>query len=169
METIKYIIPVLLTALVVYLPLYRFFRNEAERRACELTKQRLQVVTPTRLRAYERLTLLLERINPNNLLVRKITTSNNCLQLQTEALDDIRREFEHNVSQQIYVSDSVWEAIENARENLVQLIHVAAAQCTPDAPAAQLANIIIETYNTPEETALSAALETLKDEVRRLF
>lgn len=169
METIKYVIPVLLTVFAIYVLLLRFFRHEAECRTWELTKQRLQIVTPTRLRAYERLTLLLERINPNNLLVRKITTANNCLQLQTDALDDIRREFEHNASQQIYVSDSTWEAIEEARENLVQLINAAAARCTPDAPAAQLANIIIEAYNTPEETAISAALNLIKEEVKQLF
>ncbi|NLO70514.1 MAG: hypothetical protein GX102_06150 [Porphyromonadaceae bacterium] len=169
MELLKYIVPALIVLLVTYLILFRFFRNEAERRSLELRKMNLQIVTPTRLRAYERLTLLLERVNPNNMLVRKIESSTNCIEFQSTILNDIRKEFEHNAAQQIYVSESLWEDIEEARENLIQLINSAATQCAPEDPATRLASIIIEVFNTPEETALSAALRNLKAEVSQIF
>ncbi|MFV0392098.1 MAG: hypothetical protein ACK5KP_09495 [Paludibacteraceae bacterium] len=169
MDTLKFIIPVLLVLLVAYYLLYRFFKNESERRELELKKMNLQIVTPTRLRAYERLALFLERINPNNMLVNKFEGSGNCIEFQTAILNDIRREFEHNASQQIYVSEMLWEEIEEVRDDLVQLINSAATQCKPEEPAANLANIVIQVYNTPEETALSIALQTLKEEVKTLF
>ncbi len=169
MELLKYIIPALLVLIVTYLLLHRFFKNENERRSLELKKANLQIVTPTRLRAYERLTLLLERINPNNMLVNKIENTVDYLDFQATILSDIRREFEHNASQQIYVSESLWEDIEEARENLVQLVNAAASQCKLGDPATKLAAIVIEVYNTPEETALDAALRALKDEAKQLF
>lgn len=169
MELLIYTIPALIVLLVAYFFLSRFFKNESERRELELKKVNLQVVTPTRLRAYERLTLLLERINPNNMLVNKIESSGNCIEFQAVILSEIRREFEHNASQQVYVSEELWDEITDARDNLIQLVNAAASQCKPDEPAAKLAGIIIEVYNTPDETALDAALHTLKEEIKLLF
>ena len=169
MELLKYTIPAILVLILVYFLMHRFFKNEAKRRNLELKKSNLQIVTPTRMRAYERLALLLERINPNNMLVNKIDESMNCIQFQTSVLSDIRREFVHNISQQIYVSEELWEQIEDARENLIQLINAAATQCKADEPATKLASIIIEAYNMPEDTALNAAMRALKEEVNELF
>jgi hypothetical protein len=169
LEILKYTIPALLVILVVYLMLHLLFKSEREKRENELKKANLPVVTPTRLRAYERLTLLLERMNPNNLLVQKANLNQTCFELQTSILDTIHREFEHNISQQIYVSDELWDQIDDARENLIQLINTCAVQCKPDEPASKLATMIVEIYNTPDETALSVALDTLKKEVKELF
>lgn len=169
MELLKYTIPALLVLAAAYFLLHRFFKNEAERRALELKKTNLQIVTPARMRAYERLALLIERINPNNMLINKLDESANCIEFQTSVLNDIRREFDHNLSQQIYVSEGLWEDIEDARENLIQLINAASTQCKAEEPAAKLASIIIEVYNTPQDTALDAAMRTLKSEVKELF
>ncbi len=169
MELLKYTIPALLVLLAAYFLLHRFFKNEAERRALELKKTNLQLVTPARMRAYERLALLLERINPNNMLINKIEESTTCMDFQASVLSDIRREFDHNISQQIYVSEGLWEDIEDARENLIQLINAASTQCKADEPATKLASIIIEVYNTPEDTALESAMRMLKSEVKQLF
>lgn len=169
MEILKYTIPALLVVLVVYILLYHLFKMEREKRDTELKKANLPVVTPTRLRAYERLTLLLERMNPNNMLVNNTELNLTCLELQTNLLANIRREFEHNSSQQIYVSDLLWEEIDEARENLIQLINTCAAQCKAGEPAAKLATIVVEVFNTPDETALDTALRSLKAEVKELF
>lgn len=169
MELLKYTIPAILVLVMVYFLMHRFLKNESERRNLELKKSNLQIVTPTRMRAYERLALLLERINPNNMLVNKIEKSTTCIELQTSILTDIRREFEHNVSQQIYVSEVLWEQIEDARENLTQLINAASTQCKANEPATKLAAIIIDAHNSLEDTALAAAMRSLKSEVKELF
>ena len=169
MEILKYTIPALLVVLVVYILLYQLFKMERQARETELKKTALPLITSTRLRAYERLTLLLERINPNNLLINSTAPDQTCLELQSELLATIRREFDHNTSQQIYVSELLWQEIDEARENLIQLINTCSAQCKADEPATKLANIIVEVFNTPEDTALNAALRMLKDEVKKLL
>ena len=169
MEILKYFIPTLLVVLVAYVLLYQFFKTERKKREVELKKENAPTITSTRLRAYERLTLLLERMNPNNMIVNNSGSYQTCLELQANLLSTIRREFEHNSSQQIYVSELLWEEIVDARENLIQLINTCAAQCKADESASKLATIIVEVFNIPDETALDAALHTLKAEVKELL
>lgn len=169
MEILKYTIPAFVVLIVVLPLIYQLLKAEREKRETEIKKAGLPVITTTRLRAYERLTLLLERMNPNNMLVNNTEPNQTCLELQTNLLTNIRREFEHNSSQQIYVSEILWEEIDDARENLIQLINTSAAQCKADEPASKLATIIVEVFNTQEETALNAALRTLKKEVKELL
>lgn len=169
MEILKYTIPALLVVLVVYILLYQLFKMERQARENRTEKNRSAAHHLYPLTAYERLTLLLERINPNNLLINSTAPDQTCLELQSELLATIRREFEHNTSQQIYVSELLWQEIDEARENLIQLINTCSAQCKADEPATKLANIIVEVFNTPEDTALNAALRMLKDEVKKLL
>ncbi len=169
MEILKYTLPALLVVLISYILLHYLFKNERERRELEYRKANLGVITPTRLRAYERLALLLERINPNSFLIKITEAEQNCMELQSSILKMIRSEFEHNSSQQIYVSEFLWGEIDDARENLIQLINTCASQCEATEPATKLASIILEVYNTPDETALSVALRDLKAEVKELY
>ena len=70
LEILKYILPSLVVVLVVWLMLRKGLANEAERRNFELRKQTANQMTPTRLRAYERFTLFLERTKPEAMLLR---------------------------------------------------------------------------------------------------
>ena len=168
-EILKYILPALLVLATAYLMLNKLFKNEEDRRNYELKKNDLPIITPVKLRAYERLTLLLERTKPTTMLLNKVEPDMNCLDLHRILLNDIRREFEHNVSQQIYISNEVWELIKNAHENMLQLVNICASQCREDEPATKLAEMIIQIYNNKEETALATAEQALKEEVKRLF
>ena len=168
-EILKYILPALLVLATAYLMLNKLFKNEEDRRNYELKKNDLPIITPVKLRAYERLTLLLERTKPATMLLNKVEPDMNCLDLHRILLNDIRREFEHNVSQQIYISNEVWELIKNAHENMLQLVNICASQCREDEPATKLAEMIIQIYNNKEETALATAEQALKEEVKRLF
>src|SRR6202046_1902859 len=63
---------------------------------------------PLRLQAYERLVLFIERINPANMLIRMNATSYSAHELYSLIVEDIRSEFQHNITQQIYVSSRAW-------------------------------------------------------------
>lgn len=169
MEILKYTIPAVLVLIVTYYLLKIYFNEEREKRVLELRKTNSQIITPARLRAYERLTLYLERIKPNNMLMHQIGKVQSYLDLQTTLLEEIKREFEHNVTQQIYVGEEIWEELINARENLIQLINVAASQCNADDSATKLATIIIEAYNMPEITPIDNVLHLIRKEVKDLF
>lgn len=168
-EILKYTIPAVLVVLVTYLLLNLLFKNEAERRNFELKKANNTTVTPIRLKAYERLMLLMERIHPNRVIVNKVEAGMNCFELQQVLLSDLRREFEHNLSQQIYVSSELWESIKDAYENVIQLINTCASQCQAEESAAKLATMIIKLYDSVDETALDVAMQVLKDEVKEII
>ncbi|MBQ5523900.1 MAG: hypothetical protein IIT93_00080, partial [Paludibacteraceae bacterium] len=84
-------------------------------------------------------------------------------------LIDIRAEYEHNVAQQVYVSDEAWSVIRNAKENIIQLINACAAKVPPEAPSAQLANVILATYNQSEDSPTLLAISFIKNEIKKYF
>lgn len=168
-DSLTYIIIPILAVALVFIFLYILKKKERETTASRLNRADGELITSTRLRAYERYAILLERMNPNSLLINKITPGMSYRYLQIRLLGDIRREFEHNAAQQIYISEVLWEEITEARESLEQLINSCAEQCQPDDPAEKLALIILEVYNTPEETAITVALRDLKTEVKDLY
>jgi len=125
--------------------------------------------TRLQLQAYERMTLFLERINPNNLIPRVLPGNNTVLQFQRALLQSIREEWEHNLSQQIYINEKVWDFIKAAKENTVQLINAAAKEFANDDNAALLANKLLTrgfgTENNPVEKAVAA----IKSEIAKKY
>lgn len=168
-QILQYTIPALLVIAMAYLLIDKLLKNEESRRNFEIIKQNQPVVTPIKLRAYERLMLLLERITPNFILVNKVQPNMTALELQGILLNDIRKELEHNFSQQIYISSELWESIKAAQENTIQLINLCSSQCKPDDSATKLATIIIQVYDSKEETAIDSAKEELKTEIRKIL
>lgn len=166
MEALQFILPAILVLATAYLMIDKLLRNEEKRRNFELHKSNTSVITPLRLRAYERLILVLERTSPNSLIVNSTKPSQTNQELQSLLLATVREEFAHNLSQQIYVSDELWEYIRGAQESLLRLINTCAAQCNPAASASNLAELILQVYSASEQTPTEIAQLKLKNEVR---
>lgn len=167
-EILKFTIPALIVFLTTYFVLNRMLANEHARRNFELRKLSVGQLTPVRLRAYERLTLLLERVQPEAMILRLNLQNLSNIELQTKLLQTIRDEFDHNVSQQIYVSPEAWMLVKNARENLVRIVNAAAAKVVPSEPAIALAQQLITLYSELPKTPTDLALDYLKNEVKSL-
>ncbi len=103
-DILKITIPALIVFLTAWVLLRNMIRNDQDKRRQELILQNSRTVTPIKLQAYERIVLFLERISLESLLVRVSTTDMTASQLHTALLNTIRSEFEHNLSQQIYMS-----------------------------------------------------------------
>lgn len=168
-DILKMILPALLVLLTAYILINKLLRSEENRRNFELRRNSQSVVTPIRLRAYERLILVLERTMPPALILSVAKPKMTNMELQTELLATIRQEFAHNLSQQVYVSNESWNYIRGAQESLLRLVNTCAAQCNPNDPASVLAERIIQTYNNSTQTPGDQALEKLKNEIRTLF
>lgn len=166
LDILKIVLPALLVLLTAYLLINKLLNNEEKRRNFELRKNGLSIITPIRLRAYERLILVLERTTPNNLILNVAKPGMTNLQLHTELLSSLRQEFSHNLSQQIYVSDEIWNYIRSSEESLLRLINTCAAQCNPNESATVLAEKIIQVFGSSEKTPTEQAIEKLKNEVR---
>ncbi len=168
LQILGYTLPALVVFLTTWLVLRKQLDNEADRRNFELRRLSVNQITSVRLRAYERLTLLLERTQPEAMILRLDLQGMNNIELQSKLLQTIRSEFDHNVAQQIYVSPEAWAMVKNARENLVRVINGAAAQVQPTGSAMQLAQKLIELYSALPTTPTEAALNCLKNEVKTL-
>jgi len=168
-EILKITLPALLVLITAYFLIDKLLKSEDKRRNFELYKSNLSQITPVRLRAYERLTLLLERTTPNTLILNVMKPEMTCLDLQRELLSSVRQEFSHNTSQQIYVSSELWGAVKASQESLLHLINACASKCPPDREASVLAEIIIQIYSSNEQSPSETTIEMLKKEVGQLM
>lgn len=169
LQILAYTLPALVVFVLVYIVMRKFLNEEDARRRYLLAKESQKSTIPIRLTAYERLVLFLERITPDSLLVRMQDSTLTALQFHSSLLVDIRAEFEHNVAQQIYVSDEAWNVTKNAKENVIQMINACAAKVPPEAPAEQLVSVILTIYQNEEESPTSLAISYLKHEIQRYF
>lgn len=167
-EILKYCIPALIVLLATWIVMYKLFKNEQQKREWELKKAAQKEISPIRLRAYERLALVLERTQPEHMLMDLDVSQMTVLQLQQRLLQTIRMEFDHNLSQQIYVSEPVWDKVVAARGQMLAFVSAMAMQLPPDSTSLDYAKMLITAYNTNGETANETALHALKAEAATL-
>ncbi len=171
MEFALYIIGTFLVAVIVFLTAFfsmrMFIRNDERKRLLELKEHNKSVIAPVRLQAYERMAMFLERIEPNQLILRLNDGNTPNANLRMLLISTIRAEFEHNLSQQIYISSDVWNQICNAKEETIRIINVSSGKIAQDAPGIELVTSILE--QTAGQSPTAAAMEALKEEVRLIF
>ncbi len=169
MELLQYTVPSVVVFLATYLVLTKQMRHETAQQIHELKKAQGKELMPLRMRGYERLALLLDRTMPENMILNLQIQHMTSLELQTKLLAVIREEFDHNASQQIYVSMKTWDMIRASKESLLQLVNQCAATVQPTDSAFALAEQIIRTFNYTPDMPSRQAIEQLKSEVRKLF
>ena len=166
-------LPVMVVGGVFVLLRYMEYRNNEKERALELKKATRKEVSAIRLRAYERLTLMLERTTPEAMIMRLSADSNPALltvmELQKLLLTMLRAEFDHNMSQQVYVSQELWDKIIFARDEQAAFINSVALHLHKDATGTQYATTLMTAYTQNGITPHQKALEDLKDEIKRMF
>jgi len=169
LEIIKYTLPSLIVFITAYYILKAQLENNEKSRRFELKLENQKVITPIRLQAYERLILLLERISPETLIIRVTISGKSNKQLQKELLQSIRAEFEHNLSQQLYVSTGAWDIVINARESIVKQINTFALNVKPEDSAIELSKEILENQINIKHLPARLAIDYLKNEANKYF
>jgi hypothetical protein len=168
-DILKITIPALLVMLTAWLVLRNLLKNDQEKRRQEIILQNSRTVTPIRLQAYERIILFLERISLESLIVRVSTSEMSANQLHSAMLAAIRSEFEHNLSQQIYMSPRAWEVVRNARSNMIKIINSEAEKMPANSNAMALSKKLLERIMELEKEPTRAAIDYLKGEIARLI
>lgn len=166
-ELISYTLPTLIMGFVAYNFFELYTKNETAKRNYLLQKETKPDTLSLRLQAYERMTLFLERINPSQLLVRITPISENKIDYQNYVIAQIEQEFEHNLAQQIYVSDECWSTITTAKNATIQLI-LLATKSEEISDANQLREVILKNL-LEKQSPSNVALEFLKNEVSLLW
>ena len=165
----KILIPASVVLYAAYLLVRSFIQKDIDIKRLEVRGKAIETVLPNRLHAYERMTLFLERMSPNNLLVRLNTGSIPAKDFHQVLLAEVRNEYNHNVSQQVYISEDVWELIKNAKEDLIVSINDAASEMEDESTSLELSKKIFEKTMGKTVDPLAHALTELKREVHRIF
>lgn len=168
-ELIKILVPASVVLYGAYLMVRSFIAKEIELKRLEVRGRGIETILPARLQAYERMTLFLERISPQNLLVRLNNPGYNAKDFHKMLLDEIRNEYNHNVSQQVYMSEEVWNQIRNAKEDLIIQINDAASSIENGATSIELAKRIFENALEKKVDLIGHALNELKKEIQQTF
>lgn len=168
-DFLKLIVPAGLVLYGMYLTVKLLLEREADRHRYDVKTRYTESVVPVRLQAYERMVLFLERISPNNLLLRLGGTSTTVLEFQQRLLQEIRDEYNHNLSQQVYMSQAVWDQIQAAMNDVTTLINQASGDTRPDAPALDLSKRIFERIIEKDRLPTANALKAVKEEIQAMF
>ena len=169
LEILKYILPSLIVFGATFFVMKKFLDAEHRKQLLLLRKENQSVTTPLRLQAYERLILFLERISMDKLVLRVTKPGMNALLLKTDLLRTIHQEYEHNLTQQLYTSNTSWDTVKKAKDESLKIINLAATQVKPDASAPELGQKIFEIMTKLDKSPSQIAILILKKEIRQLF
>ncbi len=144
--------------------LKEFFNEEIKRRKEETKALSHNITAPLRIQAYERLILFLERISPSNLVMRLHQSGMTAHMLHAEILKTIRAEYEHNMSQQVYLSIGAWEIIKTAKEETAKLVNLTGNKLAESATGLDFGESLIQITSQIKKLPTEVAIEYLKKE-----
>ena len=167
LEILAYTLPSIITGAVAYYLFNSYFKDQQNTRRWLLQKENQKDSLPLRLQAYERMALFLERINPSNLLIRITPFSSDKNQYENLIIEHINQEYEHNITQQIYVTDECWTLIQTAKNTTIQNIRKTNRNEKVDS-ANKLREAILRDL-LESQSPSTIALSFLKEEVGRII
>ncbi len=168
-DVLLYFVPAFLVLAAVFMLIKRFLDRDYKFRLMDAKRNAQKDSLPLKLQAYERLILFLERISPNSLLVRTHRGGVSATQLHSDLLATVRAEFEHNLSQQLYISSSAWESVKNSKEDTLKLINMAYNEVGQNANGMQLSAEVFEQIMKTESIPTQKAIDFLKNEAKQLL
>lgn len=159
-EIIKYTSPAIIVFLTVYYLMKEYFKKEYNLKALQVQSENRETTLPLKLQAYERLTLFCERIKIHALIMRLQGTAPNAAAMQSAMLITVQQEYDHNIAQQVYISENLWKIINLAKNQTIAIITDAYKTIPQGSDTATLVKELYkrldEMPNTPLETAVAA-------------
>ncbi len=173
MDVLLQIALIIFPAGAVLLTTIFFLRKEAakdvQEMRKELKKQRQEYFLPSRVDAYQRALLLMERIHPNSLVMRLHNPGLPAKALQADFLKAIREEYDHNVAQQLFISPQGWQMVKNSKEETIKIINIAGNQMLASSNGMDLSAKIFEIVAEVGQLPTEITVEYLKKELQELF
>ncbi len=169
LEILKYVLPSLVVFATAFFLIRSFLDHEVKQFKEEKKDDTRKVIVPLRFQAYERIVLFLERISPSNLILRVNKPGMSKEMLQTELLRSVREEYEHNLAQQIYISDKAWDFVKGAKEEVLSDINTAASKMKEKSTATDFGQTVIALSFDRKSPAHDAALAFVKEEIKEMF
>lgn len=170
LDILKYAI----AGIIVFFTAWYFIKEHLSQKLnvqlIDLKKESMRQTLPLRLQAYERVVLFLERVNPVNMLVRLHHPGMTARQLQQLVVEEIRAEYQHNISQQIYVNDNTWDIVKKVKEDTIALISNAANALPEDSSSLELSkSVLLHLANLEGENPYDLSLAIVREDIQTLF
>ncbi len=166
-ELTKYLLPAIVVLVATVMIVNNFLIKETERKRLAIFEKNSDTAMRLRLQAYERLAILVERMHPRSLVGRFYYKEATAQDLQIEMVNAIRSEFEHNLSQQLYVSHEVWQTIRSVMEQEIMMINRVGASCELGTPASEFVKRLTDFVLTSESAMpTDIALEIINKEAK---
>ena len=166
-----FIVPSAIIFGVTYNMIKNFLDEQRNKRNYELKKQSMELLTPVKLQAYERLTILLDRISPDHLILR-LTQANpkeSATEFKHRLIHQINEEYNHNVSQQVYVSDQAWKLVTTIKEKLLTQIDNCYRDMPEQAKGTDLGKSVLESMMQNQGNICQEGIAFLKKEISIVF
>ncbi len=166
---VKLTLPAAVVFATAYTILKNFLDKQYQMKLLEVKNDNRKTTIPLKFQAYERLALLCERISPGNLILRIKSPGMTVEDFHMALLIAIQQEFDHNISQQVYVSDNLWNIIKYTRQHLINTITACAAELDKREPAEKLSELLMENFDEMEEKPLETAQKAIRREASVLM
>lgn len=168
-EGIKYALPALLVYLTVRYLRESNLKDQRQNQRLLLRDEVLKQQLPLRVSAHERAVLFLERISPQHLLLRVRPGGKSARMYQGELIREIQSEFDHNLAQQVYLSNHAWGALVQAKDEVVGVLHRSLEGLSSEANDLEFSRKLIENYSNLKEFKTQIAINELKKDLRSVF
>ena len=163
-ELLKIILPALIVLATTYVLLKNYLDKQYDLKTIEYKESQQRITLPMKLQAYERLSLFTERISLPSLVFRLRAEGSNVAALRVALMLAVQQEYEHNITQQIYVSRNLWEILRLSKDNVVNIVDDVANTLSPNADADELAGRLLQFAQQQEVSMQTRALEAIKKE-----
>ena len=169
LDIIKYTIAGLGVVWIAFYLLKPYLDRDEKIQMLEFRKTISNQTLPLRLQAYERLVLFIERVNPANMLIRMNATAYSAQDLYKMIVEDVRNEYQHNITQQIYVSSRAWGVLKHVKEDTLVMISNAARSLPETATGLDLSKTILMNLSQLEENPYEIGANMLRKDLEELF
>ncbi len=169
LEILKYTLPSVAILIAIWLLSKQFvavIQSQIHQESRKIANNKTLVL---RLQAYERLAVFLERISLDSLLIREQQSGQTARQFHSHLLHIIRQEFDHNLSQQIYLDEESWKVARMAKENTIKMLNASLSAVNPEGDSLSLSKQALDFQMEATSSPAQAALEFMKNQVRKIF
>jgi hypothetical protein len=157
---------------IIYVAFYLFkpYLDRAEKvQMVELKKTIASQTLPLRLQAYERIVLFIERVNPANMLIRLHGEAASAAELHALVVSELRSEYQHNISQQIYVTARTWTLVKRVKDDTLSVINNAVKALPESASALDLSKTVLAHLSHLQDNPYDIATNMIREDIEQLF
>ena len=169
LDIVKYTIAGLGVVWIAFYLVKPYLDRDEKIQLLEFKKAISNQTLPLRLQAYERLVLFIERVNPANLLIRLNGPAYNAHELYSLILEEVRNEFQHNITQQIYVSARAWSVVKRVKEDTLGILNNAIKTLPETATGLELSKFILNSLSQLEDNPYEIGASLLRKDLEELF